>query len=181
MRIHIFGASGSGVTTLGNRLAAALGCPYFDADAYYWEESDPPFTIRRDPVVRNDRLREALSAQAAWVLGGSLVSWGPEWPLRFDLAVFIWIPPSVRLERLRSREHKRYGDIIRTDPVRRRQYEAFIAWAARYDDSTFRGRSLVVHETWMSALPCPVLQLRGDMTVEHRVQAVMQHVQTLKL
>jgi adenylate kinase family enzyme len=56
MHINIFGASGSGVTTLGNALAEKLGYSYFDSDHYFWEKSDPPFTLRRDAEKRNSMI-----------------------------------------------------------------------------------------------------------------------------
>lgn len=39
-RIQIFGASDSGVTTLGFALAERLDCPYFDSDEYLWLPTD---------------------------------------------------------------------------------------------------------------------------------------------
>ena len=34
--IHIFGASGSGTTTLGKKICSELGYTLMDTDAYYW-------------------------------------------------------------------------------------------------------------------------------------------------
>ena len=49
-RIHVFGASGTGTTTLGRGLAEALHIGQFDTDAYFWLQTDPPFTdIRPEP------------------------------------------------------------------------------------------------------------------------------------
>ncbi|HEV2483277.1 MAG TPA: shikimate kinase [Puia sp.] len=53
MKIHIFGASGAGVTTLGQALAARLSLPYFDSDDYFWYATDPPFTTTRPAAQRN--------------------------------------------------------------------------------------------------------------------------------
>ncbi|WP_228410094.1 shikimate kinase [Chryseobacterium viscerum] len=35
MKIHIFGASGSGVTTLGKALSEELNLEYFDSDDFF--------------------------------------------------------------------------------------------------------------------------------------------------
>lgn len=43
LRLHIFGASGSGVSTLGNTLKNLWGIPYFDTDDYFWIPTEPPF------------------------------------------------------------------------------------------------------------------------------------------
>lgn len=47
-RIHIFGASGSGTSTLGRAVAARLGYAFLDADDFYWLPTDPPFREKRD-------------------------------------------------------------------------------------------------------------------------------------
>ena len=47
-RIHIFGASGTGTTTLGGTLAAALDCPHLDTDDYFWIKTDPAFRTVRE-------------------------------------------------------------------------------------------------------------------------------------
>jgi adenylate kinase family enzyme len=43
MKIHIFGASGSGVSTLGKSLALQLKIPFYDADDFYWKKQIPLF------------------------------------------------------------------------------------------------------------------------------------------
>jgi adenylate kinase family enzyme len=40
-RIHLMGASGSGVTTLGRALAARLALPHHDSDDYFWLPTAP--------------------------------------------------------------------------------------------------------------------------------------------
>lgn len=40
-RIHIFGASGSGTTTLANALSNNMNLPHYDTDDYFWIRTDP--------------------------------------------------------------------------------------------------------------------------------------------
>jgi adenylate kinase family enzyme len=174
MKVHIFGASGSGVTTLGNALAEETNLPYFDTDYFFWEPSDPPFTVKRNPTERNNQLRSELQKHSSWIVGGSLVSWGDEWISAFDLAVFLWIPPDIRIDRLRKREFARYGNVIYENEHRQKLYEEFIDWASGYDDPSSSRRSLVVHENWMQKLTCPILELRGDYSVQERLKAVVK-------
>ncbi|WP_080057376.1 P-loop NTPase family protein [Spirosoma aerolatum] len=176
MRIHIFGASGSGVTTLGNALSTQTGIPYFDTDAYYWIPSNPPYLFRRDPTERIALLTTDLSHSANWIVGGSLLNWGDQWLSAFDLAVFLWVPPSLRLERLRKREFERYGDVIFTDKDRHQQYEEFIDWASGYDTNVAHGRTLQAHENWMQKLTCPLIELRGNHTVTERLDMVARQL-----
>lgn len=173
MRLHIFGASSSGVTTLGLALSEKISISYIDSDDYFWERSEPPYTIRRKPAERNALVQQALQP-ASWILGGSVIDWGEAVFPAFDLVVFLWIPPSIRMARLKKRELERYGTVIYTDPGRKQQYEDFLAWAADYDHGTgIANRTLQAHERWMQQLGCPVLQLRGDYTTEERVKQVM--------
>ncbi|HEX8328555.1 MAG TPA: adenylate kinase [Hymenobacter sp.] len=173
MRLHIFGASGTGVTTLGQALGSTLGVPYFDSDDYFWERSNPPFTVRRPPAERDAALAADLAQPPRWILGGSIVGWGPQWLRAFDLAVFLWLPPTLRLHRLQQREQERYGDVIFANPERAAQTQAFLAWAAGYDDNTAGGsRTLANHTAWLSQFSCPVLALRGDLTVTQRLGLV---------
>jgi adenylate kinase family enzyme len=176
MRIHILGASGSGVTTLGKYLALQMAYPYFDVDDFYWEKTIVPFTVKRSFQDRENKLKEALSVESNWIVGGSMVSWGPYWLTAFDLVVFLWLPAPVRLTRLRNREYERYGEVIIKDPERNQHYEAFMEWASRYDDPDFEGRSLIAHQAWLQKLPCPVLEIKGDFSVAQRAQKVLEKI-----
>jgi len=180
MKLHIFGASGSGVTTLGERLSETLHIPYFDSDDYFWEKSDPPFTIRRDPSIRNLIIQEKLKETDDWILGGSVINWGEIFP-DFSLVVFLWLPPAVRLERLKKREFKRYGELIFLDTNRKNKFEEFITWAEDYDNCTgIANRNVKAHEKWLNKINCSVLELRGDLTVEERQRMILDKV-NLKL
>lgn len=177
MRLHIFGASGAGVTTLGKTLGTTLGLPYFDTDDYFWEAADPPFTVRRPPARRDALLAHDLAQAPGWIVGGSIVGWGTQWLAAFDLVVFLWLPPAQRLQRLRLREHARYGARIIADPSQAARTQAFLDWAAGYDDNSTGGsRTLANHERWLGQFACPVLELRGDLSVAARASAVQSEL-----
>lgn len=93
---------------------------------------------------------------------------------QFTHAVFLWISPDLRIERLKNRERERYGRIIDTDCERNRQFIAVIDRATGYDNNTTAGRTLKNHEEWMKALPCNVLQQRGDLSTEARVERITE-------
>ena len=76
MRLHIFGASGSGVTTLGQHLSQHLSLLYFDTDAYHWVPTYPPFAIKRPAPERHAWLVSDLAKQDSWILGGTVYNWG---------------------------------------------------------------------------------------------------------
>jgi adenylate kinase family enzyme len=172
-RIHLVGASGSGTTTLGRALAARLGCPHHDTDAYFWLPSDPPFQHIRARAERQVLLGAALRASADWVLSGSLCGWGDVFIPQFELVVFLWIPPEVRLARLRARERDRYGTAIDPRGPLHARSEAFIAWAAGYDERLEPPeRCRRLHEQWLATLPCRVLRLEGTASVSENLDRI---------
>lgn len=180
MKLHVFGASGAGVTTLGRALSGTLGLPYFDSDDYFWLPAKPDYTQRRPAAERAALLAHDLAQHPSWILGGLVGGWDDSWWMAFDLVVFLWLPPALRLQRLAEREQQRYGAAIATDPNQAARTAAFLEWAAGYDDSSTGGtRTIANHTAWLGRFACPVLELRGDLSLAERVAAVMAQVQTL--
>lgn len=172
-RIHVFGASGSGTTTLGRRVARSLGVPDLDADHFYWEPTDPPFLTKRAPEARVAMIEQTISDADGWVLSGSLCGWGDPLRHRFTLAVFLRLDPAVRLERLKAREQARYGSRVTPRGDMYQQHLEFMNWAASYDTATAPTRSLDLHERWLAELSCPVLRLDSAEPVEGLADKVL--------
>lgn len=161
-RIHITGASGCGVSTLGAALAGRLGLAHLDTDSFYWLPTDQPFTDKRPVEARLALLAEAFAAAAqGWVLSGSLDGWGDPLIPQFDLVVFLQVPAAVRMARILARERARYGAAIEPGGAMRQTSQDFIAWCAGYDAGEQSGRNLARHLAWLQRLPCPVLRLDG--------------------
>lgn len=179
MKIHIFGASGSGVSTLGQSLAKELNCAYFDTDDYYWQKTNPPYTTKNSIATREKLLSECLANYESWVLGGSLDSWSDFIVDEFDLVVFLYLPTDIRIERLKQREFARFGDAIFSDERRKQTYEDFIEWAAQYDKGASYGRDLKRYEAWLQTLTCPVLRIEGDMTNQKRIELVISFINSI--
>jgi adenylate kinase family enzyme len=175
-RIHILGASGSGTTTLGRALAERLQCPHFDTDDYFWLPTDPPFTHQRERTERQQLLMGDLTAHDSWVVSGSLCGWGDVAIPRFELVVFLSIPPEVRMERLRRREHARFGERILPGGDMYEQSQAFLAWAASYDEGGLDIRSRQRHDQWLRILPCPIVRFEGAYIIEEQLAVLIGEI-----
>ena len=172
-RIHIMGASGAGVTSLGRALADALAIPHHDTDDYLWQPTTPPFQKTRERADRLRLMNEMFLPRAEWALSGSLAGWGDAIIPAFDLVVFVTTPKEIRLQRLRAREAMRYGaNAVAPGGWRHKDTEEFIAWASNYEDGDLASRSLAMHEAWLAALPCPVLRLDGSRPLPELVAEV---------
>lgn len=141
-------ASGSGKTTFGRRLAAALGVPYVELDAIHhqpgWQELDADELRRRV---------EPLVAQDAWVVDGAyrgklgdLVLERADTVVWIDLPRRVWLPRLVRrtLWRAVTRQELWNGNretlrgalfsrdslilfALRNEPLRRQRYPRELA------------------------------------------------------
>ncbi|XLX40018.1 AAA family ATPase [Ectopseudomonas mendocina] len=160
VRLHIFGASGSGTTTLARTLAERNGWLHLDTDDFYWLPSEPPYLHKRPPEDRVRLIRERAAQAPSWVLSGSLCSWGEALIPSFSHALFLRLDDQERMRRLRQREAQRYGARIQPGGDMHEQSQAFLEWAAGYEQGDLSTRSLAMHEAWMTRhLNCPLLCL----------------------
>lgn len=173
-RIHITGGSGSGTTTLGAHLALALDAPHMDTDDFYWVPTDPPYVRKREEAERLALMERLVLPRSKWVLSGSLMGWGDPLIPQFDLVVLLRLPNEDRMSRLMNREQRAYGDAIAPGGAMEQNHRAFIAWADRYDDPAFPGRSLHRHMAWCAALPCPTMHLDSRAPVADLVSATLE-------
>ncbi|MFW6022720.1 MAG: AAA family ATPase [Halanaerobiaceae bacterium] len=172
--IHILGASGVGATTLGKELTNHLPHEVFDGDDYFWAEK---FTRKRKRSDRVKLLSRDLSKHKNWIISGSICGWDDDFKSMFDLAIFLYVPAKVRLQRLKNREFMRYGKAILPGRKMHKQYKQFIDWASRYDNGGLEIRSKLLHEQWMKNLSCPVLRIEGSQTVQQRVDIILNYLQ----
>ena len=173
--IHLFGASGSGTTTLGRALAQALGYVHMDTDDYFWLPTDPKFTAKRPIPERLAMMNADLdAAETGAVISGSLTGWGDALIPRFTLAVRVVTATAVRLERLRQREYAHFGDRIREGGDMYRNHLDFLDWAAQYDTGDVTMRSRACHDAWQQTLPCPVVTVCGT----DELSALVRQVQS---
>lgn len=164
--LHIFGASGAGVSTLGKAICDRYGYFHCDVDDYFWLPTDPPFTTKREVPLRLQMLEEAIAEHQRCVLSGSLVEWGDPLIPHFDLAVYVHTPSEVRLKRLEQREYQRFGERIRFGGDMEEEHKRFLAWAAEYDDGGMEVRSALLHREWSKQLPCPVISVDGTLSAQ---------------
>lgn len=102
-RIHITGASGAGVTTLGKALAKSLSIKFWDADDFYWKPTDPPYQEKFSVNERQQNLLKAIQDFDDWIIAGSMDSWGGAIIDLFNVVIFLYVPKCVRIQRLRWR------------------------------------------------------------------------------
>ena len=66
--IHLFGASGSGTSTLGRFIADRMDCFFMDTDDYYWQPTDPKYTTSRPIPERLELMQRDIAAHKRVVI-----------------------------------------------------------------------------------------------------------------
>lgn len=174
--IHIFGASGSGTTSLGKCLASYMNYSFIDVDDYYWIKTDPPFQIACEKEIRSENLNKVLQNSDKWVLAGSLCGWGDFSIKYFDLAIFLYLPEKIRIKRLLERERERYGEKISPGGSMYRGHMDFIEWAKKYDGGDENIRSRFLHEKWMKLLACPFIRIEDDIDIDEKMKIITEKI-----
>ena len=89
-------------------------------------------------------------------------------------------PTDVRIARLRARELQHFGARIEPGGDMAQTHQAFLTWAAAYDDGGVDMRSRAKHDEWQKLLRCPLLVLRGDAPLEENAATVMARLGELR-
>lgn len=163
-RLLITGAAGCGTTTAGRAIAARIGAQFLDADDFFWLPTDPPYVAKRPADLRLAAVLQAVATPTPVVIAGSIAGWGAALEASLSAIVYLWVPPDVRVERLRERETRRFGKPL----------DGFLEWAAQYDEGNLPGRSRARHERWLSERACPVHRLEGNFSVAETEARVLE-------
>jgi len=172
--IHIYGASGSGTSSLGKKISEELGYIFLDSDDYYWLPTNPRFIKPRDIDERVRLMREDVDSSGNVVIAGSLVGWGDFLIPEFTLVVRLITDTDVRVARLHKREYERFGTRIEPDGDMYEQHLDFIKWAGEYDAGGVEMRSKANHDEWQKKLYCKQLVLNGADSVEYNYGIVLR-------
>ena len=168
MGIIIFGASGAGSTTLGKEISQRLNFRHLDIDDYLWcWNTKIPFTVVRSREERTARLMNDIKKHPQFVISGTIFSDKELFEPLFDLAVFVSTSADICAERVRIREHARWGervlhggDMYKTTRFHG-DFNDYMANAQKYETADISKFGRKLHEQWIADLPCPVLHVDG--------------------
>jgi len=171
-RIHVFGASGSGATTLAKALSVNYHFQFIDTDDIFWEPTDPPFTKKRATHDSFCKLKSLLDQNKRAVVSGAFVGWGDNLKPLFDLFVFMHIPIEIRLERIKLRERHRFGDRVLPGGDLYQQHLDFLDWVSQYESGDLNMRSKAQHEAWLKDVKVPIIRITEAMPLSAMLELI---------
>lgn len=178
--IIIFGSAGSGKTTLGKMVARRLRFPYFDIDDYIWrKDTERPFTAMYFKEEKISRLMADITKGRHFVMAGSMDSFNAPFIPLFDLAVHLTAPVAVRLDRIHRREYAEYGRRILKGGDMYAEHQRFLEVSANYDADA--SPCMKCHKQWADTLPCKVICLDGEESLDKNMETIVQEYQQIFL
>jgi len=170
--IHIYGASGSGTSTLGKFISEQLGYTFMDTDDYFWLPTNPKYTKKREVTERFQMMKKDILNSDKAVISGSLVDWGADLIQYFTLVVRVVTDKNVRIERLVEREKEHFGSRIAIGGDMYHNHMEFIEWAAAYDAGDIDMRSKSKHDQWQKLLKCKQITVNGEDDLKYNLEIV---------
>ena len=162
-RIIINGAAATGKTTLARELANHLDCFHMDLDEYYHRKDVKiPFSEFNPREEIRKHVMADIKKNPRFVMSGSIGSilWDLVNPI-FDLAVLLFVPVEIRLERARLREFASFGERILKGGDMHEGYIKHLQLVESYETGEPPAVCLKRHELWVAELCCPVLCMDG--------------------
>ena len=164
--IIVFGANGSGKSSLGRELARTIHYKYMDIEAYHFIKSVIPYTVARSREDCQRRLLADIKKHPSFVLSAVTGAFGKEITSMYRCAVFLSAPLDVRMERIRQREYVQHGERIRKGGDMHQQHLKFLDFVA--------SRSLARIEQWAQTLACPVIRVDGTEPLVKNVEYIVK-------
>ena len=151
--IIVFGANGSGKTTIGQELARILKFKHMDHEDYHFEKSEIPYTVSRSREKCLHLMLADIEKNRSFVLSAVTGNFGDEISRFYELAVFISAPVELRMQRIDQREYTRHG---------RRVLKGGDMYEQQMEFREFvKSRPLSKIDDWAETLTCPIVQIDG--------------------
>jgi len=170
--IIIFGANGSGKTTLGRKLAEILNFKHIDSEDYYFRESEIPYTNSRTKDEVICLMLADIEKHRQFVISTCIGDLGDIIPQFYRLAVHISVPLDIRMERIKQREHDRFGNRVRKGGDMYEQTEKFHDFVL--------SRPMDKINQWAQTLTCPVICIDGTKDLYTNAMTIVEQFNSAK-
>lgn len=166
-KILLCGGNGAGKTTLGRALAALSGYAFRDAEDYYFSQKEGEYAYgkaRAKDEAAALLLRD-LEAYEDFIFASVMGNFGEEALSRFTHAVFVYVPKEVRLERVRDRSYRKFGDRMRPGGDLYEKEQGFFQMV--------EARPPRQVEDWLETVSLPVFQVDGTCPPEENARRIL--------
>ena len=171
--IIVCGLNGCGKSTLGKTLARKLHFHFIDNEDLYFPKTDPNY-IYASPRSREEvekLLWGEIRAHENFVFTSVKGDYGETIYPFFQYVVLIDVPKDIRIQRVKNRSFKKFGERMLLGGDLHEQEEKFFDFVKSRPENTV--------EEWVQSLKCPVLRIDGTKPIEENVDFIMEQIQDL--
>lgn len=168
--IIVFGANGSGKSAIGRELARILNIKYIDIEDYHFMKSEIPYTMERSREDCLNLMLADIEKYRSFVISAVIEDFGEKITSLYDFAVFMSAPLEIRIERIRQRAYKQFGERVCEGGDMYEQELKFVDFAA--------SRSLSGIEQWAETLLCPVIYVDGTKSISENIELILKQYST---
>ena len=165
--IIIMGLNGSGKSTICHELAVLLNYRYMDVEDYYFLDSEIPYSKSRTHEEATQLILNDIKIYHNYVLSSVGCNWGFEIASTYKLAILLYAPLQVRLERIKQREINRFGNRVLAGGD---MYES----QKRFHDMV-ASRSAEDIKQQAYSLTCPVLEINATLPVKEILGSIYSY------
>lgn len=169
--ILMCGLNGAGKSTLGRALAEKLGFYFIDNEDLYFPKTDPSY-LYAAPRMRGEvekLLLHEIKEHESFVFASVKGDYGADIVSFFRCAVLMEVPREIRLQRVRNRSFRKFGDRMLPDGDLYEREERFFDFVASRAENTV--------EECAGTLRCPIIRVDGTSSVEENIAYILTRIQ----
>lgn len=162
--IIVCGLNGAGKSTLGKALAEKLNFYFIDNEDLYFPKTGPDY-IYSSPRSCEDAaelLSREIQSHENFVFSAVKGDYGKS--VSFQYAVILDVPKDIRMQRVRDRSFKKFGNRILPGGDLHEKEENFF--------ELVRSRPENLVEEWVQSLNCPVIRADGTEPVDKNIKLI---------
>lgn len=164
-KIIICGLNGSGKTTLGKHLSKKINYVHKDIEDYYFNQNtDYKYTKTNSRENVTKELEKDFYCYENIVFTACKGDYGNIGNM-YDLAIFIRLDRDTRLNRVKERSYKQFGDrILKNGDIHKKEMEF---WKKIYNKDESEITS------WFNSLKCKKIEIDGNKNIEENIKIIL--------
>lgn len=169
--IIVCGLNGAGKSTLGKALAKKLDYHFIDNEDFYFPKTNLnyaySFARTREEVKK--LLLSEIEAHENFVFASVKGDYGAHIYPFFRYAVLLDVPKDIRIQRVRNRSYRKFGDRMRMGGDLYEQEEKFFEFVKSRPENTV--------EEWIQSLNCPIIRIDGTKPIAENIDFIIEQLQ----
>lgn len=123
-------------------------------------------------------LKSGIEPYEHFVMAGSMSSFHQAFDDNFEMMVFLYAEPEIRLRRVHKRAMERFGKRILEGGDLYESHQKFLESNRRYESDS--SPNLGEQKEWMKSLPCVKIELDGGRSLESNAQIIVEKWNKMK-